>query len=340
MNADLEIEDYQQYLEKAFDVHQSLMEKHGYSWAPLETVYIGGGTPSLWGEKGAKYLKDFFKKKEIVLASNCEFTLEVNPGAWSEESLLAWDQAGVNRYSLGIQSLDGTISKYLDRVHSIEDVYTTLEYFKKNNKNFSVDFMLGLPHSESLKRSVVEELTRALTYNPSHFSVYILTVKDNYKYFKALPDEDWIEKEFLSVADFLKSNGFDHYEVSNFGIPGRESKHNLMYWKSGTVAALGPSATGFLKESKLRYKWKTKEALIEEEELSEDAFSLEQIYMALRSSEGLGIDSFKNENDYKFIREKWEKANYLQKAGGGKIKLNSHGFLVLDSLMDDLFRLG
>ena len=104
------------------------------------------------------------------------------------------------------------------------------------------------------------------------------------------------------------------------------------------MAALGPSATGFLKEARLRYKWKTKEAEIEEEILSEEAFRLEQIYMALRSKEGLVVDNFKNLNEYNFIKQKWNDQKYLLEAKE-KILLNSEGYLVLDSLMDDLFRL-
>lgn len=338
VNSEVEIDQYHDYLEKSIIVQESLMEKHGYSWGELDTLYIGGGTPSLWGEKGAQYLKNFLKVKSITLSNNCEFTLEVNPGAWTEESLKAWEVAGVNRYSLGIQSLNDHIIKYLDRVHSIDDVYTTLEYFHKNQKNFSVDFMLGLPNSEELNRSVLDELTRALDYNPSHFSVYILTVKENYKHFKSLPTEEWVEREYLEVARYLKENKFSHYEVSNFALLNKESKHNLMYWKSETVAALGPSATGFLKEARLRYKWKTKEAEIEEEILSEEAFRLEQIYMALRSKEGLVVDNFKNLNEYNFIKQKWNDQKYLLEAKE-KILLNSEGYLVLDSLMDDLFRL-
>lgn len=338
VNSELEIDQYHAYLEKAFLVQESLMKKHGYFWGELKTLYIGGGTPSLWGVKGAQYLKKFLKDRSIVLANDCEFTLEVNPGAWSDESLKAWEEAGVNRYSLGIQSLNDQIIKYLDRVHSIDDVYTTLEYFNKNQKNFSVDFMLGLPHSEELKRSVIDELTLALNYNPSHFSVYILTVKDNYKHFKSLPGEEWIEREYLDVAHFLKEKEFSHYEVSNFALLNKESKHNLMYWKSQTVGALGPSATGFLKEARLRYKWKTKEAEIEEEVLSEEAYKLEQLYMALRSKEGLTVDNFKNLSEFNFIKKKWNDRKYLLEAEE-KILLNSEGYLVLDSLMGDLFKL-
>ncbi len=332
-------EDYQSfhlYLENSFTVHQSLIEKHGYSWAPLKTLYIGGGTPSLWGVEGKIFLEKFLKNHQITLAHDCEFTLEVNPGAWTDEVLSAWRSLGANRFSLGIQSLDKEMITYLDRVHSIEDVYETLQYFHDHKLNFSVDFMLGLPHSEKLKRDVIAELEAALKYNPSHFSVYILTVKDNYKHYKHLPTEEWIEKEFLTVAEFLKEKGFLHYEVSNFSLPKKQSIHNLNYWKSHTVAALGPSATGFLSEEKLRYKWTPNKAEMTLEELSDDEFKLEKIYMALRSEEGINSSDF-SEQISELVR-KWETQQLIQYQEG-KIKLTSRGYLLLDSLMNDLFAL-
>jgi len=130
--------------------------------------------------------------------------------------------------------------------------------------------MLGLPFSSDYKRDVIAELNEMLSYQPSHFSVYILTVKNNYTHFSELPNEEWIENEFLRVSDFLRQSGYRHYEVSNFAKASKESRHNLAYWKSQTVAALGPSATGLLADDRIRYKWKTKEALYEREDLTSE----------------------------------------------------------------------
>lgn len=330
---------FHEYMESAAIEHEKLMKTNGCSWAPLKTLYIGGGTPSLWGSEGSAFLQGLLKKHQIELAPDCEFTLEVNPGSWDKESIALWEKAGVNRFSLGIQSLQKEAIKYLDRVHSIEDVYETLTFFKEKNANYSMDFMLGLPYSSEMKRDVIAELTKALEYNPSHFSVYILTVKDNYTYYKALPNEEWIEDEFMKVADFLKSKGFVHYEVSNFAKPGFESKHNLNYWKSASVAAIGPSATGFLKDAKLRYKWKTKEAKLELETLDQDAFHLEQVYMAMRCFEGVSPALFKDQKAFAELTEKWVKQQWVTLESDGRVKLTSRGYLLLDSLMNDLFSL-
>lgn len=335
-NITTDVVQFHTYLENSFPLHQNLIEKRGYSWAPLKTLYIGGGTPSLWGSAGSKFLSEFFVKHQLSLDSHCEFTLEVNPGGWTEEGLSSWRKFGANRFSLGVQSLDGNMIQFLDRVHTIQDVFETLEFFHKNDLNFSMDFMLGLPSSENNKRNVIEELKQALTYEPDHFSVYILTVKENYKYFKDLPGEEWIEKEFLEVADFLKAQGYIHYEVSNFAKPGKQSRHNLNYWKSHTVAAFGPSATGLLSEDRLRYKWTPARPEVTLEQLTEDEFRLEKIYMSLRSEEGLSTKDFPAA--FGELVQKWAQAG-MATVTSGQVQLTSKGYLLIDSLMDDLFSL-
>lgn len=338
-NKTLDYQNYHHYLEESFVVHQSLIEKNGYSWAPLKTLYIGGGTPSLWGMEGKIFFQKFLSEKNITLADDCEFTLEVNPGAWNDEVLSAWRSLGANRFSLGIQSLEENMIKNLDRVHSLQDVFDTLKYFQDHKLNFSVDFMLGLPFSKELRRDVIQELEDVLLYFPKHFSVYILTVKDNYKYHKSLPTEEWIEKEFLEVSTFLQSHGFEHYEVSNFSLPGKQSSHNLNYWRSHTVAALGPSGTGFLSEDRIRYKWKPQKAEVEIENLTKAEFMLEKLYMAIRSQEGLIVsDYFPPSEKLNQMILNWERLGYLKK-GDNRVRLNSRGFLLLDSLMNDLFLL-
>lgn len=332
-----ELSDFHLYLEKAFIEHSKLMEKHGYSWSNLRTLYIGGGTPSLWGVEGRDFLKKIFETHQIKLSDDCEFTMEVNPGSWTREVLEAWEEIGVNRYSLGVQSFNPEVIKILDRVHTVQDVFHLLEYFKERDLNYSMDFMLGLPQSGELNRDIIGELTLALSYNPKHFSVYILTVKNNYKHYNKLPNEEWVEKEFLDTADFLMKHGFTHYEVSNFSRPGFESKHNLRYWQTKTVAAIGPSATGYLAESKIRYKWKTKGPEMELEFLTDDEAKLEKIYLSLRA-EGISRDSelFTDININEIV-ESWVKHKTAVMNSQGWISLTSQGYLVLDSLMNDIF---
>ncbi len=334
-----EITSFHKIFEESFKVHEGLLKEHGFSWSPLETLYIGGGTPSLWGVEGAEFLRDFLKSKNIAYEKDIEFTLEVNPGSWTQESLSEWKKTGVNRFSLGIQTLNPKCIKYLDRVHSLQDTYETLEYFSKNGENFSVDFMLGIPNSSD--RKVLSELENVLKYKPGHLSLYILTTKENYIHKDQLPCEEQIEKEYLEVSQYLSDRGFNHYEVSNYALPGKKSHHNLKYWKGESVGAIGPSATGFLSlgEKGIRYKWENKAPKFNVEILGEEEFKLERLYTLLRTDIGIdGLNFFKDKNSWEKLLEIWESRGYLRSKKGPTV-LNSKGFLLLDSLMDDIFQI-
>lgn len=331
---------FHKYLENSVEPHNQLLNENGLTMTDMASVFIGGGTPSLWGKEGAEYLDDFFQKLNVKLRKDCEFTVEVNPGSWKEEDLMAWRKLGANRFSLGIQSFNQTFIKHLDRVHSLDDVVDTLKFFNERELNFSVDFMLGLPFSERDNRDVLEELKEVLKYNPNHFSLYILTTKENYVHHNHLPTEEWIEKEYMDVSNFLKKHGYLHYEVSNFAKPGFESTHNLAYWESDSVAAFGPSATGFLSSSRTRYKWRPARAEFEIEKLTEKEFKLEQLYMKFRTNRGLNFDDFFSEAERPIIKNltaEWQKTGLLESVGDGLYRLTSKGYLSMDGLLNQIF---
>ncbi|MCO4792907.1 MAG: coproporphyrinogen III oxidase family protein [Bacteriovoracaceae bacterium] len=332
--------EFHHYLESSTTVHNNFLKTKNSEIGDLSTLFIGGGTPSLWGETGADFLEKYFKKSGFGLKTNSEFTVEVNPGSWKEKDLLAWQSIGANRFSLGIQSYDQTFIKYLDRVHNFEDVVDTLGFFNDHQLNFSVDFMLGLPYSKEKKRDVIKELENVLMHNPSHISLYILTTKENYIHYNEIPSEDWIEDEYLKVSSFLKEKGFLHYEVSNFAKPGFESQHNLAYWNSESVAALGPSATGLINKEKVRYKWKSQKPEIGIENLSDEEFKLEQFYMSLRTNEGVDISRFMNNeeiNGLESLVSEWLSKGLIETMKNHRLTLTSKGFLVMDSLLGQIF---
>lgn len=304
----------------------------------LNTLYLGGGTPSLWDERGAKFLQNFLVERNIKLSSDCEFTLEVNPGGWTHKGLSKFRDIGANRFSLGIQSINPNFIKVLDRIHNVEDVFETLSYFKEQRLSFSVDFMLGLPFSDRYSRDIISELKEILSFEPEHISLYILTTKAGYIHKDHLPDDEYIEKEYLEVAQYLKSRGFDHYEVSNFSLPNKESRHNLKYWESQSVMALGASATGFLKKDSVRYKWKISSSDFIKENLTNEELKLEEIYMALRINRPVNLKKYiDNEDELKKLLDSWNEKKYLDFYNGFEISLNSKAFLILDSLINDLF---
>ena len=334
-NASEQIEDFHQFLQKSQMRHQEILSSHGLSWGPLETVYLGGGTPSLWGSIGAEFFGRHFLKNG--LASQAEFTMEIDPGTWTNELIESWKNIGLNRISIGTQSLNPTFLKIMDRVHSLDESLHFLDFLQKNNWNYSLDFLLGIPYSKEKNRNIKEEIDRLLDYSPKHISLYILNARSKYPHTQAIPDDEYIREEYLFVSDYLKSQGFHHYEVSNFARPGFEAVHNQKYWRGESVMALGPTGTGYLalaSDKALRYKWKVTQPEVEIEELTSNELLLEHTYLRLRTSEGWPAPK-KMEG----VLQRWQQQGYAV-VEGQQVKLTALGYLMLDSLMNDLFRAG
>jgi oxygen-independent coproporphyrinogen-3 oxidase len=334
-----QLEDFHQFLNQSWQRHSDLMQESGMKFGEIETIYLGGGTPSLWGKSGAEY----FEKNiltHLSVKNDCEFTMEVDPGTWTTEMLLAWKKLGLNRISIGTQTLSTQFLKVMDRIHSLEETHSLLKYCSENDWNFSLDFLLGIPFSKENKRKIKEELDELLKYKPKHISLYILNARSKYPHIQNMPDDEYIREEYLLVSEYLQSLGFHHYEVSNFALPGFESKHNIKYWNSESVAALGPSGTGYFSltdQSAIRYKWKVTKPDLEIENLGDKELSLEKIYLSLRLSSGWRPEVL--QGDLLGQIKSWEQQGYAEWSDG-VVKLTSLGFLMLDSLMDDLFRVG
>lgn len=327
-----QIESFHRFLSGSWEQHQKLLSQNGVEWSSLETVYLGGGTPSLWGNKGA----DFFSSLPLKLREDCEFTMEIDPGTWTPEMINTWKNIGLNRISIGTQTLHPDFLKIMDRSHSLKESHDLLSYCQKNDWNFSLDFLLGLPFSREKKRDILQELNELLQYSPKHISLYILNARSKYPHSQHLPDDEFIREEYLAVSEHLRKRGFLHYEVSNFALPGFESKHNLKYWKSESVAALGPTGTGYFafhSERATRYKWKVTKAEFEKEELGVEELSLERTYLTLRTSLGWAIPEKARDQVHQ-----WESLGYANILGD-KAYLTALGYLMLDSLMNDLFKI-
>lgn len=332
-----QLESFHQFLQMSLIRHDELMKTYAVTWAPLETIYLGGGTPSLWGEAGAVFFQELFK--DVPIRSDAEFTMEVDPGTWTPKMLAAWQKIGMNRISIGTQTLNPEFLKIMDRAHSLDESYKLLSFCQENNWNFSLDFLLGLPFSREKKRNIEEELRALLKFRPKHISLYILNARSKYPHTQDMPDDEFIREEYLLVSEILRNEGFHHYEVSNFALPGFESRHNQKYWETQSVAALGPTGTGLFVQSEdqaLRYKWKVSRAEVEIEPLGVSELELERTYLELRTSRG-----WRPRGDVTKLAElfkSWTDQQYGQ-WNGERYQLNSLGFLMLDSLMDDLFRL-
>ena len=209
----------------------------------VETLYFGGGTPSLipTQELGEVITES---KKYFSFVSQPEITIEINPGTLDQKKLTEYESYGVNRFSLGVQTFTPWFLKKSGRLHTAEDSIKDLELLKKNNFNFSVDLMFGFPH-QTLS-SLKEDLKKTLSFNPPHLSLYNLTIPKNHELSLNRPEEHIQIKMFRLIEEALKKGSLYKYEISNFAQKGRKSKHNLAYWNEKPVLGFGVSAHSYL----------------------------------------------------------------------------------------------
>lgn len=334
---DDQIGEFEDLLYRQIKFHDEFLFKNGFKLGDLDTLYVGGGTPSLWKKSGAKFLSNYFKLK-----SDYEFTIEVDPDTWTESEIDFWIDSGVNRFSIGSQAFSENYIKLMDRTHSLNDVEKTIKYFSERKLNYSVDLMLGLPKSED--RNILKELDGILKYEPNHFSVYILKTRKNYPHNKNLPNDEFIRDEYLSVSNYLQKSGYDHYEISNFSKNGFKSKHNQKYWDYKNVAALGPNATGLLvmEDKALRYQWKSASLGVTTEELKDSSLLIERLFLGLRTSKGFDFESiFTKEqmNSLSAVISSWKNEGYIvEDSTVNSVLLTPLGYLMCDSLIDDVFK--
>lgn len=336
-DSDTQFNEFENYLTQSWQRHQQWMEQEKLGWARhWESIYLGGGTPSLWGSRGAEFLQ-----KMLPAVTVDEWTLEVDPGTWNEEMLTSWRDLGVNRLSIGTQSLDPVFLKILDRAHSIDDSYLLLEKARGSGINYSFDFLLGVPHSSTHKRNVIKELEHFLRFDPHHVSLYILNARAKYPLTEFMPDDDYIAHEYLEVCDFLQEKGFFQYEVSNFARAGFESKHNMKYWDSQSVAALGPTGTGLIKfddKTAKRYKWKPSRADFEVELLGATELELERLYLELRTRRGWEPRESQKSEKLEAKLQDWQLRG-LTSAITPRVVMKPQGLVILDSLINELFQI-
>ncbi len=221
---------------------------------PIQTIFIGGGTPSLippeYYEKLFNKLKQYFK-----LDKSCEITMELNPGTTKDDFLEGYKKLGVNRISIGAQSFNEKILETLGRKHSVSDTIEAIEKVKQAGIiNFNLDFIYAVPGIT--KETWRDSIYRALEFEPKHISAYSLIIEPNtpfeqiYKNPRLLPSDDFAYDLYFELCSILKENNFVHYEVSNFAKAGYESKHNINYWLAKEFFAFGTGAHRYL--NKLR----------------------------------------------------------------------------------------
>jgi oxygen-independent coproporphyrinogen-3 oxidase len=268
--------------------------------APVETIFLGGGTPSMTEPASMERIfAEFFKY--ATLTKDIEWTMEANPSSIELEQFKRYRALGLNRVSMGVQSLKNEHLANLGRVHDEGQAIKALNtVFEAGFDNVSTDLLCGVP-GQTLNdlESHMEKLT---SFPISHLSIYLLTLTKTHKMYKDLPNEDVQLSHLLFIDEYMRAKGFEHYEISNFAKPGKRARHNLAYWTEKSYLGFGPSAHSFEAETSSRFKnisslhryaeelsQKSKLPVEWTEHLSAEERDLEKWMLAIRLAEGFPI---------------------------------------------------
>ncbi len=322
-------------------------------FSSFDTIYIGGGTPSLLSPQ---QLADSLEavNKYYTIDKNTEITLEANPGDISFEYLKAVRDIGINRLNIGIQSFDDRILKFLGRRHSSKEAIAAIEASRQARfNNLGIDLIYGV-RGLGIK-SWKNTLQEAVSFAPEHLSCYQLSLDENtplYKKYDAegwhLPDEKTELKLFLTTAEELENAGYIHYEVSNFARRNKfKSRHNQKYWRHTPYLGLGPAANSFL-DNKRWWNMASVNTYIEEiddgkmpvedaEILTTQQLRLEALFLGLRTKEGINLKHYKTKYGFDLLAEKKITIDTLTKnklaaLEKGSLRPTRAGMAVADSL--------
>ena len=290
--------------EAYIDVLCGELEARGKSCGPVDTVFIGGGTPSLLEEdlilKLGKAIRESF-----VISPEVEFSVETNPGTLTEEKVRCFRTIGVNRVSLGAQSMNDGFLKALGRIHRAAEVEESVEMLRQSDfDNINLDLMFALP-GQSLS-DWEETLRRALALEPEHISFYGLTFEEGTPFFEELKagriqrtDDETDRRMYHQALEMLETAGYHHYEISNAAKPGRESRHNLRYWTMADYLGCGLGAHSYRDgvrsgntEDFNTYLNKTVKTVWSHENTEKDIRE-ETVFTGLRLVEGLSKELFR-----------------------------------------------
>ena len=334
-----------------------MRQRQGYlEGQKVQSVYFGGGTPSLMDYDGLRKLMDELMKN-FDSAGDAEITIEANPDDLTLQKIAELKRAGFNRLSLGIQSFRDQDLKIMNRAHTSKQAdYAIKASQDKGFENITIDLIYSVPGMDM--DAWKQNLETAFSLNIQHISAYSLTfeprtVFGHYeKTKKLLPvDQKLSEEQFFYMIEEMKSHGFDHYEVSNFGLPEYYSRHNTSYWKGAHYLGLGPSAHSFNGVSR---QWNvsnnsqyinginTGKRVSEKEVLDERSRLNEYIMTGLRTKWGIDLNVIRREYSFSFSDVYEDKIQKLESEGklildSNIIRLSPQGLLFADGIASDFF---
>lgn len=272
---------------------------------PVLTIFMGGGTPSLFSAEAISRLLDAIRAR-VRLLPEAEITLEANPGTFEAEKFAGYRAAGINRLSIGIQSFNDQHLEALGRVHNSDEAHKAIEIARTHFDNFNLDLMYALPR-QTLAESLLD-IDSAIAAGSTHVSAYHLTPEPNTAFAAVpppLPEDDLCADMQEAIEARLATAGFEHYETSAFARPGRRTRHNLNYWQFGDYVGIGAGAHGkisfpdrILRQARFRHpaeylsRVKSGSAVQSEEVVPLEQLPFEFMLNALRLTEGFELALF------------------------------------------------
>lgn len=311
----------------------------------IDTIYFGGGTPSILGtERLVFLLKQIYGKMNV--AKNAEVTMEVNPSSALSLDFIKLKKSGLNRVSVGMQSAVDSEMKLLGRKHKKDEVILTIKKLQNSGiDNFSLDLMIGVPYqtNETLK----ESMNFCKSMGAKHISAYILKFEEGTPFYQnkhkmPIKNEDEQAEQYLYVCNYLESIGYIQYEISNFSKEGYESRHNNKYWQCNEYIGIGPSAHSFY-NGKRFYSNRSIEDFCNGITVDDGIGGNEEefIMLNLRLRRGLIFDEYRRRYNKELSKTFFNKCKLMQDAGyiimnENKVSLTKEGYLVSNSIISEL----
>lgn len=326
----------------------------------VDSIFLGGGTPSLLSSESMQRILSAVDSV-FCIDKDAEITVESNPGSLSLEKLMAYKSAGINRISIGIQSLDDSELLQIGRIHDVDTALKTVEASRKAGfDNLNLDLIFSLPN-QTLKRWE-KNLKAAINLSPEHLSIYGLQLEEGTEFFERFKNGEFDETSdeldrqmYHQTYDMLKDSGFAHYEISNWSKPRYECRHNLKYWQFIDYLGIGPSAASFLNGFRFEVVSSLTDFMLAHK-INRDVYRPDEIYTnifsevhqntlkdsagefaftALRTVDGISFDKFKSEFGVDFMKfyesEKSELEDYIEL---GYLNIDENGIRLTRSGID------
>ncbi len=292
----------------------------------VDTVFFGGGTPTIIKTDNVERIIDGINNL-FSISENSEITIEANPNTLTDDNLKSYKKMGINRLSIGIQSLNDEILKKIGRIHNSEEALESIDRAKENGiENINADVMFNIPGQNV--NNIEYTLSKIIERNVNHISFYSLKLEKGTPLYLmeknnkiSMPEEDDERNMYYAGRNIMENNNFMQYEISNFALRGYECRHNLKYWNQEEYIGFGPSAHSFL--NNIRYSnpsdlvlycdnmWTNKTERIIQEELNKEELMFEYIMLRLRLTEGIFFSEFNNKFCSDFIEVYKKQIDYL-----------------------------